>query len=294
MTAKSFCPGNVSCVFRIIENKDPMKKHSLGVGFTVNDGAEVSVSFNKNTRKNRRFFVPQKSPISVTSIYFNNKKMRFPTVETVISRLTDKNIEVRIKSKLQLSAGFGMSGACALATAYALGKLLGLKKSKKELALIAHSAEVENHTGLGDIGGQFNGGFNVKLRKGRPLDVIGLPIKNKMIYYQFFSKIETKKVINNEDKKIRINKAGDGSLKKINQYLKTNKKINLKKIIEISKEFSVDSGLLVDKKVKKLIKNIESKGGNASMIMLGNSVFSDVPFAGCKKVKISGRGACLL
>ena len=68
----------------------------------------------------------------------------------------------------------------------------------------------------------------------------------------------------------------------------------LKDIIRISKDFAVESGLLRDKRVKNLIEEIENKGGNASMIMLGNAVFSDMPFKGCRKVKISDKSAYLL
>jgi hypothetical protein len=51
---------------------------------------------------------------------------------------------------------------------------------------------------------------------------------------------------------------------------------------------------LKNKKIINLIKNIENKGGNASMIMLGNAVFSDVSFKGCKKVKIIDKGAYVI
>ena len=76
--------------------------------------------------------------------------------------------------------------------------------------------------------------------------------------------------------------------------IKSIKKISLEKIIGISKEFSNDSGLLQNKKVKKIIKDVEAKGGNASMIMLGNAVFSDIQFKGSKKVKIADKCAFLL
>jgi pantoate kinase len=271
MTAKAFAPGNVSCIFRVIDNKNPLKKHSLGVGFTVDKGVYVAVSFGKSN-----------------SMSFNNKKIKLPTINSVVKKLTDKPVKVKIKSELPLGAGFGITGASALATAYALGKLLKLKKSKKQLAMAAHMAEVENGTGLGDVGGQFNGGFNAKFKRGKPLKAVSLGISGKNIYYKFFSKIETKKVINSKAKKIKINKAGDKSLKKIN------KKITLKEIIKISKEFSADSGLLTDKRVKEIIKKVESKGGNASMIMLGNAVFSDIPFKGSKRVKIVKKGAYVI
>jgi len=47
--------------------------------------------------------------------------------------------------------------------------------------------------------------------------------------------------------------------------------------------------------IRKYSKNeIENKNGNASMIMLGNAVFSDIPFLGCRKLRINNKKACLL
>ncbi len=273
MTAKAFCPGNASCIFRIVDNKDKAKRHSLGVGFTVDKGVVVNVSKSDKIM-----------------IFANGKRIRFPTVLTVIKELTNETIKVEIKDQLPSGAGFGISGASALATAYALNSLLNLKKPKKELAMVAHRAEVINGTGLGDVGGQFNGGFNMKIRKGKPLAVVNLGIKNVDVYYKFFSRIETKKVINSRWKKRRINRAGDRALRRINAL----KNKTLKDIIRISKDFAVESGLLKDKRVKNLIEEIENKGGNASMIMLGNAVFSDIPFKCSEKVRISEKAAYTL
>ncbi len=271
--AKAFSPGNVSCVFRIIENKNRLKRHSLGLGFTVDKGVTATVSPGKKTE-----------------IVFNGRKMYFPTVISAVKRLTEKPVMVQLKSTLPISAGFGISGASALSTAYALNKLLGLNKTKEELAMAAHYAEVENSTGLGDVGGQYNGGVNAKFTRGMPLKGTRLNIKNQAVYYQFFSKIETKKVIDSEEKKVKINKAGDKALKQIKKLINSNK-ADLERITKVSKQFSVESNLLQDKRVKKIIKDVESKGGAASMIMLGNSVFANKPFRGCKKIKISQKGA---
>ena len=52
---------------------------------------------------------------------------------------------------MPLGCGFGLSGAAALATAYALNEYLSLGKAREALAMIAHVAEVENRTGLGDV-----------------------------------------------------------------------------------------------------------------------------------------------
>lgn len=269
--AKAFAPGNLSCIFKIINNSKIEKKHSLGVGITTKKGVYVTAA---KAKKN--------------IVYFNNKKIRFPTVVSVVKKLTNKKLKIDIKSELTLGAGFGISGASALAAAYAINKLLKLNKNKKQLAMIAHTAEVENSTGLGDVGGQYNGlGFMIKTKKGKPLDVEKLPIKAKYIYYKVFKKLDTKKIITNKKMKAKINKAADKALKKIS----STKNINLKKLIDVSEEFAVESGLLRHNKLKKIIKKIKEMNGSASMIMLGNSVFSNIPFPGCKKVKVGYRGA---
>lgn len=273
-SVKAFAPGNISCIFVIRKGKNSLKSGSLGVGFTINKG--VLVTIKKLNNKNSK-------------IFFNNKKINFPTVDSVIKKLTNKKIKVDIKSELPLGCGFGLSGASALATAYALNKLLSLGNTKKELAFIAHVAEVENMTGLGDVVNQYYGGFLIKIKPSYMFKVKKLSINNKTIYYKNINKISTKKIINNNKIKNKINNAGLKTLKKLNK-----KNINLNKIIKISKEFSINSGLLKNKKIFNLINKIERNNGNATMIMLGNAVFSDKEFNGSKKLIIKGKGAYLL
>lgn len=292
LTAKAFAPGNISCVFVIRKNKNPAKSGSLGLGFTINKGATVEI---KNWDVNKRINNKIRKAANMENkniVYFNNKKINFPTVNSVIEKLTGKKVIVSIKSELPLGAGFGLSGASALATAYALNKLLKSKKSKKELALIAHIAEVENLTGLGDVINQYYGGFLVKYKPSYMFKAEKLPIKNKTVYYGYFSRLDTKKVISNKKIKNKINKAGLKSLSKIKKLNRGN--INLKNLIRISKEFAMESGLLKSNEVKNMVKGIEKNKGNASMIMLGNAVFSDRKFKGSKKIIIKEKGAYLI
>lgn len=291
-SAKAFSPGNISCAFVIRKNKNPAKSGSLGIGFTVNKGAAVEI---KKMNANKRIKNKIKKTANMKNknmIYFNNKKINFPTVNSVIEKLTKEKFVVNIKSGLPLGAGFGLSGASALAAAYALGKILKSKKSKKELALIAHIAEVENLTGLGDVVNQYHGGFLVKHKPSYMFKAEKLPIKNKTVHYRYFSRLDTKKVISNKKIRNKINKAGLKSLNKVKKLEKYN--INLENLVEISKEFAVESGLLKNNKVKNIIKKIKDNNGNASMIMLGNAVFSDKKFKGSKKLIIRDKGAHLL
>src|SRR3989338_5804101 len=255
ISAKAFAPANISCIFKVYEHKNQRWMGSYGLGFTLNEGVVVSVS-----KANR------------DKVVFNGHSINFPTAKSVIEKLTKEKMRVNIKTKLPLGCGFGLSGASALAAAYAVNKLFNLSKSNKELAIIAHTAEVENKTGLGDVVNQFYGGFCLKLKPSSYFIVKKIPINNINVYCRYFSKISTKSIITTPKLKNKINESASVALNKIKEIMK-NSKIKFKDIIKISKEFAINSDLLKDKKTIEAIKNIEKNNGNASMIMLGNAVF---------------------
>ncbi len=269
--AKAFAPGNVSGVFKIIPDDDPAKMHSLGMGFTVADGVTVTVSESESA-----------------AVRFNDSVIEFATVRAVVAKLTDLPLRIDIRTELPLSGGFGLSGASSLATAFAVNELLDLGKSERELGMAAHVAEVENLTGLGDVAGQFNGGCLVKLIPGDPLAAITLPVPEQIVHYRYFSPINTKDIIGHPAKRERINVAADAALEDLCR-LKDRNESEFAKYIVVAKEFSIRSGLLVDDDVKSTIRECEQAGGYASMIMLGNAVFSDIPFAGAKTTRLAKR-----
>src|SRR3990167_6838961 len=236
----AFAPANISCFFTVRPHPDPRWMGSTGLGFTLDKGvvAEVSKIF-KSSRQARTL---------KSEVFFNGKKIKFPTVLSVIKMLTAETIIVWISSELSLGHGFGLSGASAIAVAYALNKLLKLKKTKKELAIIAHTAEIQN-----------------------------------------------KSILTNKKLVGRINNAGERAIRKIKQLnIGMANEIHFSDIIDISKEFAKQSGLLKDRQTKKTIEQIEKNNNHASMIILGNGVFSNKPFAGSKKFTISNRKAEVL
>lgn len=270
--AKAFAPGNLSCVFKVIAHPEATKMHSLGMGFTITEGVVVTVSQHH----------------SQTVVQFNGSEILFPTVVSVIQKLTPQSMKVEIDSPLPLGCGFGLSGAASLATTYALNALIGLGKSKEELAMIAHVAEVENRTGLGDVCAQYHGGCLVKLKIGYPLAAERLPIPEQPIYYRYFSSIQTKAILQNTKRRERINKAADETLQALEKLTKS-QLVDFNACIQLSKQFSLNSGLLEDARVQETIREIELAGGVASMIMLGNAVFSTQPFEGATKTTLSAR-----
>ena len=145
--------------------------------------------------------------------------------------------------------------------------------------MIAHVAEVENRTGLGDVCSQYHGGCLVKLKEGAPLTADRLPIAEQPIYYRYFGPIQTSEVLGNRKQTMRINHAADEALNVLKTLTDAKPSDDLfNACCAVSKQFSVESGLLSDARVIDTIRHIEAEGGVASMIMLGNGVFSTHPF----------------
>ncbi len=268
--AKAFAPGNISCIFKIHSDPNPVKMGSLGMGFTINEGVIVAVGKAEKT-----------------TIHFNNDLIDFPTVATVLDSLTKEPVAVTIATKLPLGSGFGLSGASSLATAYAINALLRLNKTNKDLAIIAHTAEVSNKTGLGDVTNQYFGGMLVKFKPSSDFVVEKLSLVNCKVYCKYISKLSTSSILTNSGLVEAINLAADEALQSIEILLQQTKTPPLGDILSISKNFAIKSGLLQDEQVKQIIERIEANNGHASMIMLGNAVMSDIPFEGATEYTIS-------
>ncbi len=266
--ARAFAPGNVSCVFKIVAHEDPARMHSLGMGFTVRDGVVVTVA------RDRR-----------ATISLNGREIAFPTVASVLRKLTPEPLRVALESPLPLSSGFGLSGAAALATAYAVNALLGLGRPEVELAMAAHVAEVENLTGLGDVCGQYHGGCRVRLKAGHPLAAEPLPVPEQPIYYRSFGPIHTKEILADPVERERINRAAEAALARLAELVRL-PSVDFDACIRLAAAFARDSGLLRDERVQGAIRAIEADGGSASMIMLGHAVFSTRPFEGAQETRL--------
>src|SRR6185295_1995033 len=140
-------PANISLVFETYEAQPPHGRGSLGVGITLTEGAQVRVQRHEGPGH---------------EILVSGEAWEFPTVRTVLNALSPVPLRVEIEAAFPFGCGFGMSGASALAAAFAVNQLLSLNRGRTELGMIAHRSEVTNATGLGDVGGQFNGGIMIK------------------------------------------------------------------------------------------------------------------------------------
>lgn len=275
--ATAFCPANISLVFETYPAEPPHGRGSLGVGITLDAGVTVKVS-------------RAAAGTPASRILVGGEAWEFPTVRSVLGALTTEVLRVDIEAAFPFGCGFGMSGASALATALAVNRLLDLGHDRPALGMIAHHAEVDNATGLGDVGGQYNGGIMIKTRRHQPLAVEHLPIPPQTLHYRVHGPILTAEVINSPEKLQHINAAGHAAMREISA---AGADLTMAGLFGISHTFARRSGLLQSPAVASDIAAAEAAGHAATMIMLGEAVISTGPFPGSQPAGILFGGAAL-
>jgi pantoate kinase len=263
MTAQAFVPGHITGFFRIFdEYENPFLCGSTGSGFSVEIGTLTTVSLTES------------KSLEITTIY-NDEDIDAKVTETVVRRLV-KNYErkfkvvVSHKSSLPSGVGFGASGAGALGTALSLGHLLGPYLSPNEVANYAHSAEVENRTGLGDVIAQTIGGFEIRTHPGGPGvgKVVNIPNDESLtVVLAGAPGLKTRDVLTNPENRARINAVGDDLVGRIIEHP------SIETFISCSREFTESVGLSTER-VTAALRELDNSGlHQSSMVMLGDSVF---------------------
>ena len=110
--------------------------------------------------------------------YYNVKTLELMEREFNINKLfEDKSISIDHELKVPIGAGFGTSAACALGTALSIAKILELNITYNKATSMAHLAEIEMESGLGDVIAEVNGGITLRMKEGAP----GIGLTDKMI-----------------------------------------------------------------------------------------------------------------
>ncbi|MDL5361706.1 pantoate kinase [Halalkalicoccus sp. NIPERK01] len=246
MTA--FVPGHVTGFFSSHPDDDPAKAGSRGAGLTLTDGVTVRVA-----------------PATHTRTTLDGTELTVEPVDRVLDSLS-ASARVEATTELPLGAGFGVSGALALGTAIAANQAFDRRLSENELVTVAHAAEVRSGTGLGDVVAQARGGVPVRLDPGDPehnrLD--GIPASTR-IEYCTFGELSTESVLSGDTE--RLTDAGLESLSILGE------EPTLSTLMYASRRFAREAGLLTDR-VREAVEDVSAAGGEASMAMLGETVFA--------------------
>ena len=244
--ATAFVPGHITGFFSAHTAATCEQAGSRGAGITLSDGVEVTVAPGSGCRLNG-------DDVSITAV--NDVRTRLG-VDAAVDATTS----------LPVGAGFGVSGAVALGTALAANAAFDCGKTENELITMAHCAEVEAGTGLGDVVAQARGGLPIRIDPGSPshghLD--GLPARPR-VEYVTFGELSTEDVLSGDTDDLTL--AGESALSRLLE------RPTVEQFMDSSRTFAEEADLLTDD-VADAIAAVDEVGGDAAMAMLGNTVFA--------------------
>ncbi|WP_302082482.1 pantoate kinase [Salinibaculum rarum] len=246
--ATAFVPGHITGFFTKDADPDPTKAGSRGGGLTLSDGVTVTVR-------------PSDDP----ETYLDGDPVEMGAVDRVLDAL-DVSAQVRGVTDLPLGSGFGVSGAMALGTALAANDAFERKLSERELTTIAHGAEVQAGTGLGDVVAQARGGAPIRLEPGGPQDneLDGIPARSR-VEYHVIGQLSTDDVL--ADAGDKLTQAGTRALSMVVG------EPTLETFMRAARQFSREADLITPD-VREVILDVSEAGGTAAMAMLGRTVFA--------------------
>lgn len=276
--AAAFAPGHITGLFEIHDaDPDPIRRGSRGAGFSLAQGAvtyveiapadamQIDVTIDKRPQAPDEALVTR---TAVTEILKQATRDGRVALNKDAPKGSRARIHVRATTELQLpvSQGFGMSAAGALSAALALAKTLRMGRS--EALRAAHTADVVNRGGLGDVIGASIGGFEIRTAPGLPpfgaiTSFLGY---GDAVLCVVGGQLQTKTVLTDPQARERINEAGARALAELMRAP------SLDAFLAQSQRFARESKLLTDALERAM--HTASQHGVASMSMLGNSLFA--------------------
>ncbi len=246
--AAAFVPGHITAFFSAHPHDDPTKTGSRGAGLALTDGVSVTVT-----------------PAEQTRITLDGEPIAMAPVETVLETLAI-TAQVTAESDLPLGAGFGVSGAMTLGTALAANAVFDRRLSRNELVTIAHGAEVQAGTGLGDVVAQAEGGVPIRLEPGGPHEnaMDAIPAR-RQIEYVSFGDLSTSEVLAGDTEALTA--AGQAALSRVVQ------EPTLSTVLRAGRRFTREADLLTES-VAEALTAVADAGGDGSMAMLGETVYA--------------------
>jgi pantoate kinase len=251
-------PGSVTGFFLPQLRPSPDETYSLGFALNLDQGVTAAVS-----------------PAPVHEVFLNGRPIDLPPVREVLAALAPEPVAVHLETPLPLGCGFGVSAASALSTAFALDHRFGLGRTRTELGMVAHRAEVTHRTGIGDVASQLCGGAVYRRCRTGPFDCVRLDtVVPRALYYRSFGPLATRAILGSAPLARRLAEAGRRAVDWLDGHWTD---VTLDALLDRSLEFAEETGLLTHPLVCEAIRRVRAAGGRATMIMLGQSVLATLP-----------------
>ncbi|QUC64687.1 GHMP kinase [Nitrosopumilus sp. K4] len=267
MEATAFCPAHITGFFKAYldeESRISENLGSMGAGFSIKQGVTTHVTIT-----------PKKNDSSFKISTYGYKSDKTDVSEFVLKEFLKMGnfdelfFDIIHEISIPVGYGLGSSSAVALSLAYALDQVLQTKLEHEKIGKIAHNAEVNCKTGLGDVLASYHGGFEIRVKPGAP----GIGIVEKIntepmsIIMICFSPISTNKFL--KERLSQINGLGG---KMVNKLLESR---NYEHFQDMSLEFAKYVDVMTPR-MEKLIKELELNEIKCGIALFGETVFSMV------------------
>ena len=270
MESTAFCPAHVTGFFKAYLEKDnqksPEKIGSMGAGFSIREGVTTHINILPKINQNSSFKITTigyESDKTDVSEYVLNEFLKLGNFE-------DMFFDIRHEITIPVGYGLGSSSAVALSLSYALDHVLKTRLDHIVIGQIAHNAEINCNTGLGDVLASYHGGFEIRIKPGAP----GIGQVEKInpgditIIMICFSPISTNKFI--KERLPQINGLGG---KMVSKLLESK---NYEHFEDMSLEFAKYIQVMT-LRMEKLIQELASNGIKCGVALFGETVFTMIP-----------------
>ena len=268
MKGVAFCPAHVTGFFKAeLDEKSSLEElGSQGAGFSIQKGVKTTVLVRKKTQYDDSNF-----HLNIIGYQTDNAQVSEFVIKKFL-RLVGKDVFVDVDHNITVPVGYGLgcSSAVALSLGLALNQALETGLTKEQVGLIAHRAEIECQTGLGDVLASYHGGFEIRTKSGAPGHGVVKKMKseNYSVVIICFSPISTKRFIS--ERLHSINGLGGKMVTKLEQSK------NIIEFQDMSLEFAKYVNVITPK-MSKVISDLNRNGINCGVAMFGETVFSLVP-----------------
>ena len=269
MEATAFCPAHITGFFKahLDENQHSIETlGSMGAGFSIKEGVTTRVRIESKNDQESKFKISTKgyqSDKTDVSEFVLNEFLK-------LGDFTDKFFDIEHKISVPVGYGLGSSSAVALSLSYALDEALQTKLDKTTIGQIAHNAEVNCKTGLGDVLASYHGGFEIRIKPGAPGigNVEKISTDKISVIMICFSPISTNKFI--KERLSQINGLGG---KMVNRLLESKSYNHFQ---EMSLEFAKYVDVMTPR-MQKIVDELSENNIKCGIALFGETIFSMIP-----------------
>ncbi len=263
-SASAFVPGHISGFFQICDSHDNLaRRGSRNCGICIENGVLTSLEAETGTSTHIEILINGEEKSANTTRL---------AIESILENFNVKaSVKVEHSIQAPMEAGYGMSGAGSLGAVLALLESLGLDMDSSEALRIAHEAEVECKSGLGDVGPEMEGGVVIGLEPGAPpygkLERIETE-ENLKIVCGTMGSFSTSSFLDDADFSEKSREIGEKAMEKLLREK------SIENFMEASKDFTLELGVFDDEFIE-ILEDISSNSPyGASAVMLGRAIFA--------------------